>query len=127
MKQTFLNILNRFEYKFILSDEKAEEAIRSEIFSVERLKQHAESLTLTQTVTSNPKKGYNLANRLKNNKKILLDCYRGIGKAISEKQAITPAAEWLIDNFHIIEGQIRDISEHLPIEFYRELPKLSEG
>ena len=127
LKLSFLNILNRFEYKFILSDEKAEEAIRSEIFSVERLKQHAESLALVQTITSNPKKGYNLANRLKNNKKILLDCYRGIGKAISEKQAITPAAEWLIDNFHIIEGQIRDISEHLPIEFYRELPKLSDG
>ena len=102
MKLSFLNILNRFEYKFILSDEKAEEPIRSEIFSVERLKQHAESLALVQTITSNPKKGYNLAKRLKNNKKSLLDCYRRIGKAISEKQAITPAAEWLIDNFHII-------------------------
>src|SRR3990167_6769598 len=127
LKLSFLNILNRFEYKFILSDEKAEEAIRSEIFSVERLKQHAESLALVQTITSNPKKGYNLANRLKNNKKILLNCYHAIGKAVSKKQAITPAAEWLIDNFHIIEGQLRDISEYLPIGFYRELPKLSEG
>ena len=127
MKQSFLNILNRFEYKFILSDEKAEEPIRSEIFSVERLKQHAESLALVQTVTNNPKKGYNLANRLKNNKKILLNCYHAIGKAVSKKQAITPAAEWLIDNFHIIEGQLRDISEYLPIGFYRELPKLSDG
>ena len=127
LKPSFLNVLSRFEYKFILSDEKAEEAIRSEIFSVERLKQHAESLALVQTITGNPKKGYNLANRLKNNKKILLDCYHTIGKAVNEKQAITPAAEWLIDNFHIIEGQIRDISEHLPIGFYRQLPKLSDG
>ncbi len=127
LKPSFLNIINRFEYQSILSDEKAEEPIRSEIFSIERLKQHAESLALTQVVTSNPKKGYSLAERLKNNKKILLDCYHTIGKAVSEKQAITPAAEWLIDNFHIIEGQLRDISEYLPIGFYKELPKLSEG
>ncbi len=127
LKPSFLNIINRFEYQSIFSDEKAEEPIRSEIFSVERLKQHAESLALTQTVTSNPRKGYSLAERLKDNKKILLDCYHTIGKAVSEKQPITPAAEWLIDNFHIIEGQLRDISEYLPIGFYRELPKLSEG
>ncbi len=127
MKPSFLNILNHFEYQFILSDEKAEEPIRSEIFSAERLKQHAESLALSQTVTSNPKKGYNLAERLKNNRKIFSDCYHTIGKAVNEKQAITPAAEWLIDNFHIVEGQLRDIGEHLPIGFYKELPKLSHG
>lgn len=91
------------------------------------MKQHAESLALVQSVTSNPKKGYNLAKRLKNNKKILLDCYHAIGKVVSKKQTITPAAEWLIDNFHIIEGQLRDINEHLPIGFYKQLPKLSEG
>ncbi len=127
IQSSFLNILNRFEYQFIFSDEKAEEPIRSEIFSVERLKQHAESLALTQTITSNPKKGYNLAERLNNNRKIFSDCYHTIGKAVNEKQAITPAAEWLIDNFHIVEGQLRDISEHLPIGFYKELPKLAEG
>lgn len=127
MQPSFLSLLNRFEYKFIFSDEKTEEPIRSEIFSLERLKQHAESLALTQTVTNNPKIGYNLAERLKDNRKIFSDCYHTIGKAVNEKQAITPAAEWLIDNFHIVEGQLRDISEHLPIGFYKELPKLSEG
>jgi cyclic beta-1,2-glucan synthetase len=105
----------------------AEEPIRSEIFSVERLKQHAESLATAQEVTNDPREGYNLSRRLKDNKKILSDCYQVIGEAVSQKQAITSAAEWLIDNFHIIEGQLRDISEHLPIGFYRELPKLAEG
>ncbi len=125
LKPSFSNILNRFEYQFILSDEKAEEPIRSEIFSVERLKQHAESLAVAQAVTSDPRKGYNLSKRLKNNKKILFDSYRVIGEAVSQKQAITSAAEWLIDNFHIVEGQLKDIKEHLPIGFYKELPKLA--
>ena len=74
MQPSFLSLLNRFEYQFIFSDEKTEEPIRSEIFSVERLKQHAESLALTQTITSNPKIGYNLAERLKDNRKIFSDC-----------------------------------------------------
>ena len=128
LKQSFLNSINRFEYQFILSNEiLEEEPIRSEIFSVERLKQHAESLALAQTVTNDPRKGYNLSERLKSNKKILFNSYHIIGQAVSQKQAITSAAEWLIDNFHIIEGQLRDIKEHLPIGFYRELPKLAQG
>ena len=93
-KPSFLNILNRFEYQFILSDEKAEEPIRSEIFSVERLKQHAESLAVAQTVTSDPRKGYNLSKRLKNNKKILFDCLLYKPKCQSYKNKLSP-------DFHI--------------------------
>ena len=49
--------------------------------------------------------------------------------ALAEKdqRAITPAAEWLLDNFHVVEEQITDIHEHLPDQFYRELPKLADG
>jgi len=90
------------------------------------LRQHAESLAAAQKVTNDPREGYNLSRRLKNNKKILSNCYQIIGETVSQKQAITSAAEWLIDNFHIVEGQLRDIGEHLPIGFYKELPKLSE-
>ncbi len=53
--------------------------------------------------------------------------YRAIGKAIREEHAITPAAEWLVDNFHIVEEQIREIHDDLPRGFYRQLPKLAEG
>ena len=41
--------------------------------------------------------------------------------------ADSPAAEWLLDNFHIVEEQIREISEDLPPSYYRELPKLADG
>ena len=71
LKPSFSNILNRFEYQFILSDERAEEPISSEIFSVERFKQHAESLAVAQAHTSDPRIGYILSKKLKNNKKNL--------------------------------------------------------
>ncbi len=40
---------------------------------------------------------------------------------------ITPAAEWLLDNYHVIEEQIREIRVDLPPGFYRELPKFPDG
>ena len=40
---------------------------------------------------------------------------------------MTPAAEWLIDNYHLMEEQIRQIKEDLPPRFYRQLPKLAAG
>ncbi|HLF82643.1 MAG TPA: carbohydrate-binding protein, partial [Blastocatellia bacterium] len=35
--------------------------------------------------------------------------------------------EWLVDNFHIIEEQLREIRRDLPKGYYRELPKLESG
>jgi hypothetical protein len=40
---------------------------------------------------------------------------------------ITPAAEWLVDNFHLVERHIRDVRANLPPAFYRLLPKLVAG
>ena len=54
------------------------------------------------------------------------ECHRAIAAAIDEERAITPAAEWLVDNFHIVDEQLREIREDLPRGFYRELPKLAE-
>ena len=73
-----------------------EEPIRSELFSIERLEQHAESLATAQRVTTRPETGRRLATRLRDNGRVLLEAYRAIGKAIREGHAITPAAEWLV-------------------------------
>ena len=104
-----------------------EEPIRSELFSIERLEQHAESLAAAQPVTPRPKIGRRLAARLSENGQVLLDAYRVIAFAVSEGRAITPAAEWLVDNFHVVEEQIREIRDDLPRGFYRQLPKLADG
>jgi cyclic beta-1,2-glucan glucanotransferase len=104
-----------------------EEPIRSELFSIERLEQHAESLAAAQRVTPTPGRGRPLATRLRDNGRVLLAAYRAIGAAIREERAITPAAEWLVDNFHIAEEQIREIRDDLPRGFYRQLPKLADG
>ncbi len=104
-----------------------EEPIRSELFSIERLEEHAESLAVAQRVTEKSAAGRPLAARLDDNGRVLLQAYRIIAKAISEEQVIMPAAEWLVDNFHIVEEQIREIHEDFPHGYYCQLPKLAEG
>ena len=47
-------------------------------------------------------------------------------RAVDEGRGITPAAEWVLDNYHVVEEQIREIREDLPPGFYRQLPKLAE-
>lgn len=104
-----------------------EEAIREELFSVERLEQHAESLAAAQSVSSQPERGRPLAKRVRDNDEALLGAYHVIAAAIKDKRPITPAAEWLVDNFHLAEDQIREIQTDLPPSYYRQLPKLAEG
>ena len=40
---------------------------------------------------------------------------------------MTPAAEWLIDNYHLIDMQVREIGVDLPRGYCSQLPKLADG
>jgi len=104
-----------------------DEILRAELFSSERLEQHAVSLAAAQGVTRRRSARRTLDVRLKDNETVLLAAYRAIGAAVGEGRSITPAAEWLLDNYHLIEAQIREIREDLPPGFYRQLPKLADG
>ena len=101
--------------------------IRSELFSVERLEQHAESLAADQLVSAKPPTARSLVDRLADNERVLLGAYRSIAKAVDEGRPITPAAEWLLDNYHLVEQQVREVRTDLPAGYYRQLPKLRSG
>ena len=103
------------------------EPIREELFSVERLEDHARSLAAAQPVSSKRIRALPLTMRLANNGSVLLAVNRSLSKAVQEKRPITPAAEWLIDNYHVVERQIREIRNDLPHGYYRQLPKLADG
>lgn len=104
-----------------------EDPIRAEVYSTSRLESQAHQLAASHKITATPKQGENLAQRIYDNSLVLEKSYESILQAVDEQRAITPAAEWLIDNFHIVRAQLKDINDHLPPEYYRELPKLAEG
>ena len=104
-----------------------DEPIRAELFSVERLEQHAQSLAKAQVLSGRRGRLRLISRRLADNGEVLLSCYRELSKAIREEALLTPAAEWLVDNFHLVESQLREIRENLPSSYYRELPKVDGG
>ncbi|MGH8946382.1 MAG: GH36-type glycosyl hydrolase domain-containing protein [Acidimicrobiia bacterium] len=104
-----------------------EDPIRAELFSVERLEQHARSLAETQELSGRRGRLRLISRRLADNGEVLLTSYRELSKAIREEALLTPAAEWLVDNFHLVESQLHEIRENLPPSYYRELPKLEGG
>ena len=116
-----------FRTRTVAFSEKTEPLIRAELFGIERLEQHAESLAAAQRIAADPKSGRRLDRRLKDNGRALLDAYRGVEKAVREERHITPADEWLLDNFFVAQEQIRQVRDDLPRGFYRGLPKLADG
>ncbi len=105
----------------------SKDPVREELFSVERLEDHARSLAVAQIVSSQSTKGHLLSRRLGENRAVLLRAYRSAVKAINDGRPITPAAEWLVDNYHLVEKQIHAIHSDLPPGYYRQLPKLAVG
>jgi cyclic beta-1,2-glucan glucanotransferase len=101
--------------------------IRSELFSAERLEEHARSLARAQRVGSVAVRTVSLSRKLKHNADLLVRDYRALAKTAKAAKPITSAGEWFLDNFYVVEEQTREIVKDLPPSYYRELPKLLDG
>ncbi len=105
----------------------SDEPVREEMFGVERLEEHARSLARAQAVGAGSARGISLNARLADNEKRLRQAFHMTMQAVKAEMPITPAAEWLIDNFHLVERHLQEIRANLPPAFYRQLPKLIAG
>lgn len=103
-----------------------ESPLRSELFSIEQLREHSKSFARQHEVW--PRHGPDLLiARLLDNERLLLDTYDALAVAVKKEEQITPAAEWLLDNFYLIEEQILTARRHLPPAYSGSLPQLGNG
>ncbi|WP_245644848.1 GH36-type glycosyl hydrolase domain-containing protein [Hydrogenophaga flava] len=103
------------------------EPIRSELFGVDRLAQHGHSLGSTHRAGPARFGQATFYPRLQSNVRTLRAAYQFVAQEAQTGQDISPAAEWLFDNFQLIEAQLREIREGLPARFYRSLPVLLDA
>ena len=101
--------------------------VREELFGVERLEQHAKSLAAAQSITAKPQAVLPLRARLDDNAAVLLAAYRASAAELASGRSVVPAAQWLLDDYHLVDEQIREIRNDLPPGYYRQLSKLAEG
>ena len=100
--------------------------IRSEIFGLQRFAQHGRSLGETHRAARASGRAASFFPRLRSNIDALRAAHRYIGIQASTGYDISPAAEWLLDNFHLIEAQLKEIHEGLPRSYFRTLPVLQD-
>ncbi len=103
-----------------------EAPLRAELFNAEQMDQHAQALAGSHVVNSS-RNAEQLLSRLTENENVLVAAHALLAEAIQENRRATPAGEWLLDNFYLIEEQIRTARRHFPKGYSRELPRLAKG
>ncbi len=103
-----------------------EQPFRAELYSIDLLQRHARLLAERHKEVAERRGPNLLLPRLTANEK-LLRAYNEETLQVEKSRRITPASEWLLDNFYLIEEQIRMARRHLPRGFSRELPHLTSG
>jgi cellobiose phosphorylase len=103
-----------------------EPPLRAELFSTDQMERHGVRLAsghrlLPESVPDR------LLPRLAANEGVLTETCNRLTTAVAASHRITPAGEWLLDNFYLVEEQIRTARRHLPKGYSRELPVLAEG
>jgi len=100
--------------------------LRAELFNIEQLQRHAAALADRHRLDPRPGPNRLLA-RLAENDRSLAQTYDLVAAAETRGLRVTPAGEWLLDNYYLIEQQVRLAKLHLPRMYSRELPRLVAG
>ncbi|HLO59796.1 MAG TPA: glucoamylase family protein [Bacteroidales bacterium] len=104
-----------------------EPPLHSELFSTEQMEQYGKTLAGLHVLDPEINHEQNLLSRLEENEAVLIEVHELVSDAVKGKRQITPAGEWLLDNFYLIEEQIRTGRRHLPKGYSKELPRLLNG
>ena len=100
--------------------------LRAELFSREQMVLRGGVLAASHRLSAKRAPDRLLA-RLAENETLLVAVRALLTEAVNGDRRITPAGEWLLDNFYLIEDQIRTARRHLPPRYDRELPRLADG
>jgi len=103
-----------------------EQPLRSELFNNDQMARHGETLAGLH-ILRQKHSGERLLNRLADNENVLTGACALLTEAVKADFQITPASEWLLDNFYLIEEHIHTAKRHFPKSYSRGLPCLANG
>jgi hypothetical protein len=103
-----------------------EPPLRSDLFNADQMEQHGKNLAGGHRLAPGRVRDQ-LLTRLAENERVLVEVCDLLTAAVTANRRISPAAEWLLDNFYLIDEQIRTAKRHLPKGYSRELPRLAHG
>lgn len=89
-----------------------------------QLEELAQQLARSQAISSQAATSLPLLDRMQGQAKTLQEAYARFKGASREDIAFSYAAEWMLDNFYLVEQTLRLIREDMPRGYYRQLPVL---
>ncbi len=103
----------------------SEDPSGTQFLSVEGLEERARELAANHVMARDPwRRAFDCNSRIETIAAALRRTYQAFSAAARHGESVTPAVEWLLDNFHLIESEIRETKRNLPRRYYLELPKL---
>jgi cyclic beta-1,2-glucan synthetase len=90
-----------------------------------QLQEHAQRLATNHRLALGPPQDTELLKRIERGRRWVHEACLDLTVANRLEQSVSPAAEWLLDNEYIIEGNARKILLNLPRRYYRQLPALT--
>ena len=100
--------------------------LRAELFSSAQMQEHGKGLALAHKLRAG-RSADRLLGRLADNERVLAGVFELLAAGAGANRRAAPAGEWLLDNFYLIEEQVRTARRHLPRGYSRELPRLGSG
>ena len=101
--------------------------LEPELFGQDQLERHAVTLAGLYRLAPDPVRGRPLLPRLDESAQELDAAYRFLSTAVTKDAPAVGSEDWLRDNHHVVQDQVREIRQDLPRKYYLELPKLADG
>jgi cyclic beta-1,2-glucan synthetase len=103
-------------------------APRPERLSLERLEDRARQLArLYEVDRTGRRHPRSLSPEFEGDLRALTTAYQALTDDARANESVPVAAEWLLDNFHVVTAEARRVRQHLPRAYVRDLPTLTGG
>ncbi|NDC37741.1 MAG: hypothetical protein EBZ48_06780, partial [Proteobacteria bacterium] len=108
-------------------EQDARTPLRRQMYTKDSLIHQAQLLAERHRVRVLYDRGKDLFRRFTENQKVIEAAYFELSEAAQDKEPLTPGVEWILDNYHVIQQNAREVKKDLPPTYYRKLPKLKRG
>lgn len=114
-------------YFLISNQNKQKFNVQEAFLSGDKLSDHALKTALEHSISNNGKGSAWPIPRMNDNFDYILAVYVTLNEEIQKKHTIPDAAEWLLDNFYIIEEQVKGLRRDMRKQDVQALPVLNKG
>jgi cyclic beta-1,2-glucan synthetase len=101
--------------------------MRDELLDTGRLQEYARALAARFTVDPRPRRRQRILARLEENARAIAEAYRLLVGDVRARHFVSPAGEWMLDNYHLVQSEIRAFRGNLPRKYYKQLPVLASS